>query len=69
MDYKMMVAKKIADASNLDVEMIYQRMEVPPRAEMGDFAFPCFTLAKELRKAPPLIAKELSEKIDFSRFK
>lgn len=64
MDYKMMVAKKIADASNLDVDMIYQRMEVPPRAEMGDFAFPCFTLAKELRKAPPLIAQELAEKVD-----
>ena len=31
---------------------------------MGDFAFPCFKLAKTFRKAPPMIAKELSEKIE-----
>lgn len=64
MDYKLMVAQKIADASGLGVEKIYQLMETPPKAEMGDFAFPCYTLAKELRKAPPLIAKELAEKIE-----
>ena len=64
MDYKLMVAKKIADAAGLDVAMIAQAIEVPPRPEMGDFAFPCYILAKELRKAPPLIAKELAEKID-----
>lgn len=64
MDYKMMVARKIAAASGLELEKIAQAIEVPPRPEMGDFAFPCFTLAKELRKAPPLIARELAEKVD-----
>lgn len=38
-------------------------LEVPPKSDMGDFAFPCFVLAKELKKAPPLIAKEISEKL------
>ena len=37
-------------------------VEVPPGGK-GDFGFPCFTLAKPLRKAPPLIAKELAEAI------
>jgi arginyl-tRNA synthetase len=35
----------------------------PPNAEMGDYGFPCFPLARLLRKAPPLIAKDLAENI------
>jgi arginyl-tRNA synthetase len=38
-------------------------LEVPPDPQLGDYAFPCFTLAKTLRKAPPLIAKELAGKL------
>ena len=64
MDYKLMVAEKIAKASGLEVEKIRGFIEIPPRAEMGDFAFPCFILAKELRKAPPVIAADLAEQID-----
>lgn len=64
MDYKLMVADKIAMASGLEAEQIKGFIEIPPRAEMGDFAFPCFTLAKELKKSPPAIAQELSGKID-----
>ncbi|CAI8013697.1 Arginine--tRNA ligase [Geodia barretti] len=37
-------------------------LTVPPKPDMGDFAFPCFTLAKKWRKAPPLIAQEIAEK-------
>jgi arginyl-tRNA synthetase len=36
-------------------------LEVPPNPELGDFAFPCFTLAKEKKKAPVLIAQELAK--------
>ncbi len=38
-------------------------LEVPPQPELGDYALPCFILAKELKKNPQLIAKELAEKI------
>ena len=38
-------------------------LERPPKSELGDFAFPCFQLAKELKKAPPQIAGELAEKV------
>lgn len=38
-------------------------LEIPPEMNMGDFAFPTFKLAKALRKAPPIIAKELHEKL------
>lgn len=37
-------------------------LEIPPQSEMGDFAFPCFVLAKEWKKSPSEIALELSKK-------
>ncbi len=39
-------------------------LEIPPEMKLGDFEFPTFKLAKALRKAPPLIAKDLSEKLN-----
>jgi arginyl-tRNA synthetase len=38
-------------------------IEIPPRPEMGDFAFPCFRLAKTMRKAPNMIAADIKEAI------
>lgn len=49
--------------SELSYEEIKGMVEVPAEAQMGDFAFPCFKLAKSLRKAPNLIAQELAEKL------
>lgn len=63
-DFKRIIAEKIANAAKLDVEEIYSYIEVPPNKDMGDYAFPCFKLAKTLRKAPPVIATELKEKIE-----
>ena len=53
------------DAQELpDAGQIEAFIEVPPEREMGDFAFPCFRLAKPLRKAPPVIAQGLLEKLN-----
>lgn len=49
-------------------EEIFQSIEIPKNPEMGDFAFPCFKLAKAFRKAPPVIAQELSSKIEISQY-
>lgn len=38
-------------------------VETPPNPEMGDRGFPCFVLARHLRKAPPLIAQEVADKL------
>ncbi len=43
-------------------------LEVPPSPELGDFAVPCFALAKQMKKAPPLIAKELAETLKKPQF-
>ena len=53
----------IVNAAELDKNTVADILEIPPKADMGDYAFPCFQLAKTLRKAPPLIASELAEKI------
>ncbi len=46
----------------LSVDDILSMFEYPPDSSMGDIAFPCFKLSRILRKAPPIIAKEISEK-------
>ncbi len=43
---------------------IEKKLEIPPKQEMGDYAFPCFILAKELKKSPVQIAQELSPLIE-----
>lgn len=68
MDYKIIVAERIKEFVDLDIEIINKAVEVPPKPEMGDFAFPCFTLAKAMKKAPNMIASELAEKINKEGF-
>lgn len=54
--------------TELSKKAISEIIEIPPKSELGDFAFPCFQLAKIYRKAPPLIAQELKEKIEYAEF-
>ncbi len=63
MDFKTEIAKLIADKAGITAEECFGYIEVPPQKEMGDFAFPCFKLARVMRKAPPVIAQELKESI------
>ncbi len=60
MDYKSEIAAKLAEITGLETEQVYKLIEIPPQVEMGDYAFPCFTLAKTLRKAPPMIATDIA---------
>ncbi|MBE7044710.1 MAG: arginine--tRNA ligase [Ruminococcaceae bacterium] len=64
MDFKAYVTKKLAELTGLEQETIAGAIEIPPEQKLGDLAFPCFVLAKTLRKAPPMIAAELSEKFE-----
>lgn len=52
----------------LDRETVSRILEIPPQEDMGDFAFPCFQLAKLFRKAPNMIAEEVAEKIKKTDF-
>ena len=61
-DFRGEAVRVIARHAELDPETVGRLLAAPPRPDMGDFAFPCFTLAKKLRKAPPVIAREIAEK-------
>ena len=63
-DYRQLIAEIIAPCvEGLEASKIRDMVEVPADSKMGDYAFPCFKLAKLLRKAPPLIAKSIAEQI------
>ncbi|TJY38977.1 arginine--tRNA ligase [Cohnella pontilimi] len=54
----------LAPCLSLPAEEIAAKLELPPKPELGDVAFPCFALAKQLRKAPPVIARELADALN-----
>ena len=56
-----LLAKAVPD---LTAEEIGNLIETPPNPEMGDYAFPCFRLAKTLRKAPQMIAADVASAIE-----
>ena len=62
-NFKQEIAKEIAEVTNLDYKELENYIEIPPNSDLGDYAFPCFKLAKELRKAPPMIANDIKENI------
>lgn len=68
MDYKKIIAERIKKNVELDLNTIEGLIEIPPKSDMGDYAFPCFQLAKAFRKAPNMIAEELSSKINNEGF-
>ncbi len=63
MDYKNAIACRIADAAKISEQEAASLIEIPADSDMGDYAFPCFVLAKKYRKSPAVIAKELSANI------
>jgi len=68
-DFKEIIAKKLENEDiNLSYEEIYNLIEIPPQDDMGDYSFPCFTLAKVLRKSPVQIASGLAENLGIEEF-
>lgn len=62
MDFKVEVSKLIAEkVSDFSFEEILSMIEIPPNSDMGDYAFPCFKLAKTYRKSPNIISQELAQ--------
>ena len=63
-NFKNKIAEEISKTVNIEKEEIETYIEKPIDNKNGDYAFPCFRLAKELKKAPPIIANEIKEKIE-----
>ena len=60
---KSIIVKLIAKEVKLKVVDVENLVEVPPKSNMGDFAFPCSGLSKSLRKSPMVIAEDLAKSL------
>jgi arginyl-tRNA synthetase len=65
---KELIAREISKAANVNANEIINLIEIPPSQDLGDFAFPCFILAKQLKKSPTEIAANLASKIKSEEF-
>ena len=74
MDFKRELAAALVNAinadseTNVDIDEILGSIEIPPDSQMGDYAFPCFRLAKAMRKAPQVIAMKLCKTMQLPAF-
>lgn len=64
-EIKKNIAGKIAEYLGKEDGEIFENIEVPKESTMGDFAYPCFKLSKELRKSPVMIAEDIKENVKF----
>ncbi len=63
-EFTKQIAQALAAHVPPGAEEIEGMLEVPPRADMGDYAFPCFTLAKSMKKSPAKIASEIAVSLE-----
>ena len=62
-EFELEIARLVAEPAGLPVEEAARLIEVPPDDKLGDFAVPCFVLAKRLKQAPPAVAAALARRI------
>lgn len=63
-NFKQVIAEQISKTTQINEKELQTYIETPKDTKNGDYSFPCFRLAKELKKAPPVIANEIKEKLD-----
>ena len=66
-NFKEKIAEKLAEITNLSKEELNSYIEIPKDVKNGDYSFPCFKLAKELKKSPVIIANEIKDKFDLNK--
>ena len=64
LDFKEIIADKLKELTH--IEKIEEYIEIPSNKEMGDYSLPCFKLAKEMKKAPQMIANEIKDKLQIN---
>lgn len=64
LDFKEEIAKAISKVTNIEEKQLKEYIEIPPNSDLGDYSFPCFRLAKDLRKAPPTIAEDIKANME-----
>ena len=64
LDFKEEIAKAISKVTNIEEKQLKEYIEIPPNSDLGDYSFPFFRLAKDLRKAPPTIAEDIKANME-----
>ena len=64
-NYKNEISKLISDSININIDNITGFIEIPNDSNLGDYAFPCFRLAKELKMPPQKIAEQILENMKY----
>lgn len=64
MNFKKLAVELLSEILDLDKNSLEKMLQIPPKPEMGDFAFPCFQLTQIHEKTPNLIAEEISNRIN-----
>ncbi|MBP7462532.1 MAG: arginine--tRNA ligase [Candidatus Delongbacteria bacterium] len=59
--FKSLISRTISQRVGLPESEIEPMIEIPKDSQMGDYAFPCFKLSRNLKKSPPAIAEELTQ--------
>jgi arginyl-tRNA synthetase len=62
------IATVLSQSTNVSEAQIRSLIEIPPRPELGDFAFPCFVLSKQLKRSPVEVAAQLAKTLQFGSF-
>ena len=63
-DFKQIIANRISKVIDIDKNELVEYIEIPKDDKNGDYAFPCFKIAKKLKKSPQIIANEIKEKLE-----
>lgn len=63
LDFKEKISEEISKITKIDKNELYEYIEMPSDNKMGDYAFPCFRLAKTMKKSPQIITNELKDGI------
>ena len=66
-NYKNEISKLISDSININIDNITGFIEIPNDSNLGDYAFPCFRLAKELKMPPQKIAEQILENMKYDK--
>ena len=66
-NYKNEISKLISDSININIDNIIGFIEIPNDSNLGDYAFPCFRLAKELKMPPQKIAEQILENMKYDK--
>lgn len=66
--FKEQIAEVLSSLTGVEKEELLSSLEIPPEAELGEYAFPCFALARSWKKPPQAIAAELAAKIEPEKY-